>query len=42
MEREPQAQQRPVALAGVDMDVSISVLTVTGDDVFSVEGSVLL
>lgn len=31
-----------MALTGVDMDVSVSVLTVTVDDVFAVEGSVFV
>ena len=40
MEREPRAQQRLVALAGVDMNVSISALIVAVEDVSAVEGSI--
>jgi len=31
-----------VALVGVDIGISVDVLTVTVDDIFTVEGSVLL
>lgn len=40
MGREPQPQQRAVALAGVDMNVLIRVFTVAMDDVLAVEGVV--
>jgi len=42
MRREPRAQQRPVALTGIDVDVSIDVFAVTVDDVFAVECVVFL
>ena len=42
MGREPRAQQRPVALAGVDVGLSINVFAVSMDDVFALESVVFL
>ena len=42
MGREPGSNQRSVALAGVDVNVSINILTVAMDDVFTGECVVLL
>ena len=42
MGREPPSHQRRVALAGVDVNVFISVFTVAVDDVFAVEGIVVV
>ena len=42
MGREPRSQQRAVALAGVDVNAFISVFTVAVDDVFGVEGVVVI
>ena len=42
MRREPPSRQRRVALAGVDVNVSIRVLAVTVDDVFAGEFVVVL
>ena len=42
MRREPPSHQRRVALASVDVDLFIGVLAVAVDDVFAVEGVVLL
>ena len=40
MGREPRAQQRPVALAGVDVNLSINVFTVSVDHGFTLESVV--
>jgi hypothetical protein len=42
MRREPPSRQRRVALAGVHMNVSINVLAVAVDDVFTSECVVLV
>jgi len=42
MGREPRSQQRAVALAGIDVNLFISVFTVTVDDVLAVERVVVI
>ena len=42
MGREPRAQQRPVAFAGIDVNLSINVSTISVDDVFALERVVFL
>ncbi len=39
MGREPRAQQRSVTLAGVDVNLSINVFTISVDDVFALESA---
>jgi hypothetical protein len=42
MGREPGSHQRSVALAGIDVDISINVLAIAVDDVFTSECVVFL
>jgi hypothetical protein len=42
MGREPRAQQRPVALAGIDVNFPVDVFTISVDDAFTIESSVSL